>query len=309
MSKQTMPPAPSAPFVIVAPAGGPVPLVLSSPHSGHYYPEAMLAGARLSHGELRALGDGPVDELVARACADGATLLAAIYPRAVVDLNREACELDPEVLLDPDAVPGLRLTVKARAGLGVVPTRLLGEPIYRQRLSAAELQQRLTLAYEPYHAQLRTLARERRQRFGAVLVLDCHSMPTLPPLPPRGERAIDVALGDRFGRSCHARLVETAERVLGGAGLKVARNRPYAGGHITEHYGRPDQGSHALQIELRRCLFMDEATHERHEGFAALQELVGELARALAAAVLDLAREVGPRSLPTTARFRPLAAE
>jgi N-formylglutamate amidohydrolase len=247
----------------------------------------MLARARLPPERLRALDDGPIDELVARGCSIGATLIAATYPRAVVDLNRDPCEQDPASLEDPGAVTGLRATVKARAGLGVVPTSLLGEPIYVGRLSAAELQRRIVEAHRPYHDQLAALVGDQLRRFGGALVLDCHSMPTLP-APARGERPIDVALGDRFGRSCHPRLVDVAEQHLAAAGLRVARNRPYAGGHITELHGRPTIGSHALQLELRRALFMDERSHAKNQGFAALQALLGELVRALAKAVLAL---------------------
>lgn len=278
---------PSAPYLILVPRCQSLPLVLSSPHSGQAYPESIVAQSRLPVAQLRALDDGPVDRLMADGCAAGATLIAATYPRAVVDLNRDASEQDPASLLDPALMPGLRATLKARAGLGVVPTRLLGEPIYAGRLSAMELRRRLTQAYQPYHARLSMLAGEQRLRFGAGLVLDCHSMPTMPPLV-RGERVIDVALGDRFGRSCHPRLVETAERLLVAAGLCVARNRPYAGGHITERHGRPASGSHALQLELRRSLFMHESTHEPNAGFAGLQALLGELVQALGEAMLEL---------------------
>ena len=286
-----------APYLIVAPVGAPMPVVLSSPHSGQCYPEALVAQARLTPEQLRALEDGPVDELLARGCASGATLIAATYPRALVDLNREACEQDPDSLADPASLSGLRATVKARAGLGVVPTRLLGEPIYEGRLGAAELERRLEEAYRPYHAELAALAADRRRRFGLSLVLDCHSMPTLPPAI-RGERPIDVALGDRYGRSCHPALVEAAERLLAGAGLRVARNRPYAGGHITELHGRPGHGSHALQLELRRQLFMDERTHARNGGFGAVQQLLGELTRTLSQALLDLGAARCPRQQP-----------
>lgn len=280
--------SPSAPFVVVAPVGHQGPVVLSSPHSGRHYPASVLAQSRLAAEGLRALDDGPVDELLARACAGGAAMIAATYPRAVVDLNRGPCELDPDALADPAAVPGLRLTAKARAGLGVVPTRLLGEPIHREPLAAAELQRRLAWIHAPYHAQLAALLRERRHRFGTALVLDCHSMPTMPG-PLRSERPVDVALGDRFGRSCHPRLVDAAERCLAAAGLKVARNRPYAGGHITERHGSPERGCHALQVELRRVLFMHEATHAPHGGFPALQETLAKLVRELTQAVLELA--------------------
>jgi N-formylglutamate amidohydrolase len=286
-----------APYLIVAPSGSRLPVLLSSPHSGQSYPPEMLAQARLSSDELRALDDGPVDELLARACAAGATLLAATYPRAVVDLNRDECEQDPDSLEDPAAMSGLRATLKARSGLGVVPTRLMGEPIYAARLSSAELRRRIAEAYRPYHRQLAALVADQRRRFGTSLVLDCHSMPTLP-APTRGERPIDVALGDRFGRSCHPHLIEAAERLLAAAGLRVARNRPYAGGHITERYGEPAQGSHALQIELRRCLFMDERSHAPNQGFARLQSLMGELAEVLAATALALPAN---RAMPTPA--------
>ena len=249
----------------------------------------MLAQSRLTAEQLRTLEDGPVDELLARACAAGATMIAATFPRAVVDLNRDALEQDPETLEDPGAIGGLRATLKARSGLGVVPTRLLDEPIYRGRLSAAELLGRVERAYRPYHELLATLAADHRRRFGVSLVLDCHSMPTLPP-PQHGEPPIDVALGDRFGRSCHPRVVDVAERTFSAAGLKVARNRPYAGGHITERHGLPARDSHALQLEFRRCLFMDERTHAMHDGVAALQALLGELVEVLAATVLALPR-------------------
>ncbi len=294
-----MPPLSCAPYLLVAPVGHASPLVLSSPHSGRHYPDGMLDQWRLPPASLRALDDGPVDELLARGCSAGAALLAATYPRAVVDLNRDPGELDPEALVDPAAVPNLRPTAKARAGLGVVPTRLLGEPICRGRLHAAELRRRLALVHDPYHAQLASMLRERHQRFGVALVLDCHSMPTMAS-PLRGERCLDVALGDRFGRSCHPALISAAERWLAAAGLKVARNRPYAGGHITERHGEPERGTHALQVELRRSLFMDEATHERHAGFAELQELLGGFVRFLTKELLRLAS--GPSStLPDAA--------
>ena len=280
-----MPHGPAAPYLTIAPSVRALPVVLSSPHSGRCYPAEILAQLRLSPEQLRVLVDGPVDELLARACAAGATLIAATYPRAVVDLNRDAREQDPESLEDPAALDGLRATLKARAGLGVVPTRLLGEPIYAGKLAAAELERRIERAHRPYHEVLAGLVADQRRRFGASLVLDCHSMPTLPPAggndPP-----IDVALGDRYGRSCHPQLVAIAERTLAGAGLRVARNRPYAGGHITERHGRPAQHSHALQLELRRSLFMDERSHAPHEGLARLQHLLGTLVEALGAVLL-----------------------
>ena len=275
------------PYLTVAPCGRKLPVALSSPHSGRHYPQAVLDQLLLPQGDLRGLEDGPVDELLVRACAAGATLVAATYPRAVVDLNRAEGEQDPETLDDPAACDGLRATLKARSGLGVVPTRLMGEPIYAGPLAAAELKRRLVVAYRPYHAQLDATVTELHRRFGVALVLDCHSMPTLP-AAARGERPIDVALGDRFGRCCHPSLVEAAERRLAAAGLRVARNRPYAGGYITERHGAPARDRHALQIELRRGLFMNERSHEPNAGFAPLQQVLGDVVERLAEVLVAL---------------------
>jgi N-formylglutamate amidohydrolase len=236
---------------------------------------------------LLALDDGPIDKLIQPGCEAGAVLVAARYPRVVVDLNREPDELDPDVVQNPDALSELRVTARARAGLGVVPSRVAGQALWRGRLSAAELRQRLDDVFHPYHAQLEGLMRERRERMGAAILLDCHSMPSL---VAAGEpAAVDAALGDRFGRSCASEVVAAAESVLRGAGLRVARNRPYAGGYITGRHGRPEAGRHALQLELRRGLFMDEATHVPHAGFGALQHVLEELTAVLAAAARRLA--------------------
>ncbi len=278
----------SQPFALQQPSGEPSPVVLSSPHSGRIYPRGVLDRLRVDAASLLSLDDGPVDKLAQRGCAVGAVLIAARYPRAVVDLNREPDEIDPDLVLDPGDLRGMRVTARARAGLGVVPSRVAGGPLWRDRLGSGELAERLDAVFHPYHAEIEALMRERRERFGAALLLDCHSMPGL---AADGDRpAVDVALGDRFGQSCGPELVAAAEAVLRAAGLEVARNRPYAGGYITSRHGRPAEGMHALQVELRRGLFMDEATHVPHAGFAAVQEVVGALAADLGAAARRLGR-------------------
>lgn len=276
----------SPPFTLTMPTGEPGPVVLSSPHSGRIYPREVLDRLGVTPATLLALDDGPMDKLAQPACAAGAVLIAARYPRVVVDLNREPDELDPDIVRDPDAAREFRVTARARAGLGVVPSRVAGQPLWRDRLPAAELRQRLRDVFHPYHAQLEALLREGRDRHGAAVLLDCHSMPSV---VAAGDPAVDAALGDRFGRSCAGEIVAAAEAVLRSAGLKVARNRPYAGGYITGRHGNPSVGVHALQIELRRGLFMDEATHAPHAGFAALQHVVEELTATLAATVRRLA--------------------
>jgi len=278
---------PSLPFTITHPTGEPGPVVLSSPHSGRVYPRAILDRLQVDGPTLLALDDGPIDKLGQPACEAGAVLIAARYPRVVVDLNREPDELDHDLVADPDAMAELRVTARARAGLGVVPSRVGGRALWRGRLDAGELKRRLEQVFDPYHAQLESLLRERRERQGIAVLLDCHSMPGI---VAAAEPPVDAALGDRFGRSCGGELVAAAEAVLRRAGLTVARNRPYAGGYITGRHGRPEARVHALQLELRRGLFMDETTHVPNAGFHAVQQALGELAAALAATARELAR-------------------
>jgi N-formylglutamate amidohydrolase len=275
----------SLPFTILPASGEAAPVVLSSPHSGRVYPKAVLERLRVNGRTLLPLDDGPIDKLVQLACEAGATLVAARYPRVVVDLNREPDELDPEIVRDAHAMPDMRVTARARAGLGVVPSRIGGQPLWRRPFGADELRRQIDDLYHPYHAQLETLMVERRERLGIAILLDCHSMPNAAAL---GDPIVDAALGDRFGRSCAGELVSAVEALLRNAGLKVARNRPYAGGTITGRHGQPEHGRHALQLELRRGLFMDESTHVPHAGFAALRQLLGELPRALAIAAKPL---------------------
>lgn len=269
-----------APFSETPPSGRVGPLVLSSPHSGSHYPQRLLAALQTRPERLRRLEDGPIDRLVAGCGACGATLLAATYARAFVDLNRSVAELDPGIV--DGAVDGLaaRLTLKVRAGLGVVPSRINGEPIYARLLTPEELRARLDDAWYPYHRRLAELLGTRRRELGVALLLDCHSMPD-DPNAVRAGRQVDVALGDRYGQSCRPGIVDAARRCLEGAGLRVAQNRPYAGGFITGHYGRPARGVDALQLELRRDLFMDESTLEPNAGFAALGRVLGRLVATL----------------------------
>jgi N-formylglutamate amidohydrolase len=228
---------------------------------------------------LRALEDGPVDLIAEAAVAIGATLIAATFPRAYVDLNRDSDELDPDLVSAPQ--PGIRMSAKVRAGLGVIPSRLGGASLYDRPLTTLAVARRLRLAYRPYHDQLAQVLAERRNLFGTVLLLDCHSMPSI----HLGEPAVDVVLGDRFGRAAHPDIVRYAHEILQRRGLRVGRNRPYAGGYITEHYGRPVDGISALQLEFCRSLFLDERTHEARPGLGGLPELMRELVGMLAGAV------------------------
>ncbi len=274
------------PIDVLEPETAPVPIVLSSPHSGRIYPPSLLRAARLGPEQLRALEDRFVDRLFESGPELGAPLLRARFARAYVDPNREAFELDPALFRTPLPAFVNADSTKARAGLGTIPSRVAGGAIYRSRLNFEEAERRVRLAYLPYHRALEDLLVRTQQEFGTALLLDCHSMPN-----PNGNAAaegmIDFALGDRFGSSCAPLIVERIERFLRRQGLRVARNRPYAGGHITCRYGRPAMALHALQIEIRRSLFMDERTGRPHGAMAELAQLMRELIAEMAEFALD----------------------
>jgi N-formylglutamate amidohydrolase len=271
---------------VLAPAVQKAPLVFASPHSGTAYPPDFVAASRLDPVTLRRSEDSYVDELFAAAPDHGAPLLRALFPRAFVDPNREALELDPGMF--EDALPAAAMTATPRvvAGLGSIARVVAtGEEIYARKLSFSEARERLENYYRPYHRALEELVLATRRRFGHCLLVDCHSMPSVggPMERDAGDQRVDVVLGDCHGRSCAPLLTSHVEALLARRGLRVARNAPYAGGYVTQYYGRPVEGLHALQIEINRGLYMDETSFERSAGFEAMRalmtELVAELAR------------------------------
>lgn len=260
------------PFEIRAGAEQRVPFVFNSPHSGRHYPERFLAMTRLDRDAIRRSEDCYVDELFGAAVPLGAPMLAANFPRAYLDVNREPWELDPRMFVEP--VPSFCNIRSARVagGLGTVP-RLVGEglDIYSGRLPLAEAVQRIELVYKPYHEALKQMLSRTHARFGYAVLIDCHSMPAGIKVGDSGLRP-DFIVGDRFGTSASAALSDAAIGLLSGMGYVVAHNKPYAGGFITEHYGRPARQLHALQIEINRGLYMNERTFQKTAGFDALAE-------------------------------------
>lgn len=256
------------------------PLVFNSPHSGRVYPPRFLAMTRLDNLSIRQSEDAFVDELFARAPHLGAPLLRAHFPRAYLDVNREPWELDPTMFVEPLSDRFNTASPRVAAGLGTL-ARVVAEnkPIYRERLTLDDARMRIEGIYHPYHDALQKLLSEALGGFGVAVLIDCHSMPRL---GRHGERATpDIVLGDRYGTTCAPALIDLVETVFAAAGLRVARNRPYAGGFCTRSYGRPHHGVHALQIEISRHLYMNEATLEKHAGFEPLRLLVEKLTHTL----------------------------
>lgn len=272
------------PFEVVSPAEQALPFVFASPHSGRVYPKTFLQATRLDGTAIRRSEDSFVDELFGAAPALGAPLLKAHFPRAFVDPNREAYELDPAMFDGPLPQFVNSRSPRVLAGLGTVARVVRdGAEIYSRKISFQEAQSRIDTYYKPYHATLRGLLEATHKRFGCAVLVDCHSMPSVggPLDQDIGAARPDIVLGDRFGTSCARRLTDMMERALAMQGFAVVRNNPYAGGFSTEHYGRPSMGLHTLQIEVNRALYMDEERIERTVGMKRVTHAITTLIRAL----------------------------
>ena len=255
---------------VIRPCGPAGPVIFSSPHSGCVYPAAFIAAAQLDPLTLRRSEDAYVDELFGAAPELGAILMRAHFPRAFMDVNREPYELDPRMFEGPLPSFANTRSLRVAGGLGTI-ARVVGEAkeIYSRRLTVEEGLARIESLYKPWHAVLRSLLQEARRLNGVAVLVDCHSMPSN---AGRADRIkADIVVGDRYGASCDPAFTECVESRLRALGYAVVRNKPYAGGFITEHYGDPGAGWHALQIEINRGLYMDEATLARSAGFEELQ--------------------------------------
>src|SRR5262245_53573857 len=270
------------PFEIIEPADWRGPLIFNSPHSGNIYPPAFRASARLWLTQLRRSEDSFVDELFIGVVRQGFPLMRAHFPRCYIDVNREPYELDPRMF--EGRLPSFANTrsMRVAGGLGTV-ARVVGDAqeIYGQRLPVDDAIRRIETLYKPYHRSLRRLFTRVHREFGAAVLVDCHSMPSAAGAKDERPRA-DVVLGDRYGTSCAVVVVETIESTLRGLGYVVSRNKPYAGGFITEHYGNPAIGLHAIQLEINRALYMDERRYERSAAFANVAADLETLAQRLA---------------------------
>lgn len=234
------------------------PVIFASPHSGRDYPKEFLARSVLDAEAIRSSEDAFVDQLFDQAPRLGAPLLAAKVPRAFLDLNRAADELDPGVIDGLHRVPH---NPRINSGLGVIPRVVAGgRTIYSGKLTLIEAQERITRYWHPYHTALGQLIRDTKAAFGSAILIDCHSMPheAIEAHTRFGQARPDVVLGDRYGVAAGREVMERVEAAFAGAGLRVARNAPFAGAYVTQAYGRPLRGVHVVQVEIDRALYMDE---------------------------------------------------
>lgn len=281
-----------------------LPLVMSSPHSGAVYPESFVAQSQLDALGLRRSEDCFMDQVAGAAANLGVPVVAANFPRVFLDPNREPYELDPTMFAGPTPSHIRGNSTRVKGGLGTIARTVgSGHTIYRDKLSYEEAEWRIEHFYRPYHATLQRLLEETAMRFGFAILIDWHSMPSAAVRRAAGltGRTIlpDLVLGDRFGRSCGRAVVRGVEEVADTHGFLTARNAPYAGGHITAHYGRPQSGVHAVQVEVNRALYMDEEKYQPLAGLERLTHLAYGVAQSLGK--LDLRRVTEERP--------PLAAE
>ncbi|MCC5973339.1 MAG: N-formylglutamate amidohydrolase [Rubellimicrobium sp.] len=269
-------------------------VIFASPHSGSGYPADFLLRAAIDEQTIRSSEDAFVDRLFDMAPAFGAPLLTARAPRAYIDLNRSADELDPALI---NGIRRVAHNPRVASGLGVIPRVVAnGRAIYRGKIDLAEAQGRILRYWRPYHDMLQALIDESHVDFGEAILIDCHSMPheALDNIGPSGAGRPQIVLGDRFGAAAAAPVLERIEAIFADAGLRTVRNMPFAGAYIAQHYGRPSRRQHVVQIEIDRALYMDERRIEPSAGFYDFRRLMLRVV----AEISDIGR---PADLPLAA--------
>lgn len=273
---------PKPAYTLSMPETRTTPVVFASPHSGRDYPRSFLHQSVLDERAIRSSEDAFVDMLFDCAPEFGAPFLASTAPRAFIDVNRSLDELDSALI---EGVGKSAHNPRVASGLGVVPRVVAnGRAIYRGKLAMREAQARIDDYWHPYHDALTQLLDESRALYGEAILIDCHSMPreAIETISTSKGGLPDIVIGDRFGAAADAQIVEHVEATLHNAGLRTARNAPFAGAYVTQHYGRPSRGQHVLQLEIDRSLYMNEAMVRPNNNFKAFQALLRDIVADLA---------------------------
>jgi N-formylglutamate amidohydrolase len=280
-------------YQVFAPEERTTSVVFASPHSGRDYPWSFLSRSVLDQRAIRSSEDAFVDLLFDAAPRFGAPLLIANAPRAFIDLNRSADELDPALI---EGVPKSGHNPRITSGLGVVPRVVAnGRAIYRGKIPRAEAEARIRDHWVPYHRALGDLLDAAHAEFGEAILIDCHSMPheAIESVRSAGTPHPEIVLGDRFGAAAGEEVVERVEAAFRAAGLRVAHNTPFAGAYTAQHYGRPSRRQHVVQIEIDRSLYMNEREISPGADFAGFKA-------ALTSVIAEIA-EIGRKELPLAA--------
>ena len=280
------------PFTLIEHPGGGLPVIIGAPHGGRNYPQNVVSEMRGGAATQARLEDRHIDTVAeAVAVASGADCLIARSPRAVIDLNRASDDVDWTMIAGGAQKGRPRHSLanrRARSGLGLVPRRLpgLGE-IWKRPLGLDELDRRIAAIHRPYHATLSSALERTRDRWGAALLVDLHSMPPLRKRFPDEEPA-DIVVGDRFGVSCDAGISAYALRYFAENERRAAHNRPYSGGYILDSHAVPGRGIHAIQIEVCRSLYLDANFDQPSVRMGAIVRMLAGLVRGFAQQMVDL---------------------
>ncbi len=251
------------------------PVLFEVPHAGMAIPDAVQDELQARRDQVARGSDIYVDKLCDGVTDDGAYLLVAHTSRFVVDLNRAEDDVDGRTVPDHPSPQG----TQPRGVVWRMTTE--GHPLMKGPLDYARLERRLALFHRPYHQTLRATLDSLRARHGHVILIAAHSMPSAPRL--RGPRRADVVPGTRSRTTASAALIDAVAAHFRDAGLRVKHDDPYRGGYTTAHYGRPDEGVHAVQIELNRDLYVHEGSGQPKAGaFESIQDVMTRLARRLA---------------------------
>tara|TARA_A100000164_G_scaffold170275_1_gene151092 strand:- start:19608 stop:20504 length:897 start_codon:yes stop_codon:yes gene_type:complete len=280
------------PIEIIRPKIQTIPFIFTSPHSGTNYTNDFIKTSALDASYLRKSEDSFIDNLYDHAPRSGAPLLKAIYPRAYIDVNREAYELDPTMF--EDILPDFVITASPRisAGLGTIPRIVSSDyEIYSTKLRFKDAEERINKYYFPYHTALKNLISNTKDKFNQCFLIDCHSMPSKVSKSLNSgynnNNKADIIIGDQFGKSCSNQLTDFIQDYFENEGLIVYRNDPYAGGFTTRHYGVPKLKVHAIQIEINRALYMHESLFTRSKGFKKLKTIISNLINSLSKEIFN----------------------
>ncbi|SPH24184.1 hypothetical protein DEA8626_03234 [Defluviimonas aquaemixtae] len=282
-----------APYQLTMPERRLTGVVFASPHSGRDYSASFLRETILDPRTLRSSEDAFVDDLLEGVPRLGAPLIVARAPRAYIDLNRAADELDPAL------IEGLRVSAhnpRIASGLGVVPRVVAGgRAIYRGKMPLSEAEGRIEACWRPYHTCLRELMDSAQAIFGQAILLDMHSMPheAMDAVAVSGGRRPEIVLGDRFGATASSHVIDRVEAAFEAAGLRTMRNAPFAGAYIAQTYGRPSRGMHAIQIEMDRALYMNEHEIRPNGNFLGFRRVL--------TGILAQIADIGRQDLPLAA--------
>ena len=284
---------PAAAYDAILPSREDSCVVFASPHSGRDYTWSFLRRSVLNEHAIRSSEDAFVDQLFECAPQFGAAFLKAGAPRAFVDLNRARDELDPALI---ESVRRIGHNPRIASGLGVIPRVVAnGRAIYRGKMTLHEAEERIRDYWEPYHAKLQTLLDTAHARHGQTVLIDCHSMPheAMDGVARAGMKRPDVVLGDRFGAAASGDVVDRIEAAFASAGFIVTRNAPFAGAYITQAYGKPSNGQHAVQVEIDRSLYMNEKLIRPNGDF--------ETVRTALRGVIEEVAQIGQGRIPLAA--------